>query len=111
MWIFTQKLFNQDDFNNPEQLNEVNKFVTRELNQINSKKYNFKFSEMDAKQAIKSSKTNKSAGFDNLCSELFIYADCDKLKDALRWLFNAIITKGIFPNDFNIIANYTDSQK
>ena len=55
---FYSKLLNEDDFNNPEQLNKVNEFVTGELNQINIKIYNFKFSEMDVKQAIKSLKTN-----------------------------------------------------
>ena len=55
----------------------------------------------ESKEAFKSLKRNKAAGFDDLSSNIIIDA-YDSLKNILLHIFNAPIQQGIFPDSLKI---------
>ena len=59
------------------------------------------FIDDDIYDAVKKLKIDKSAGFDLISNEFFLYGLCVSPINFLTVYYNSIILTGIIPNDFN----------
>ena len=76
--------------------------VEQKSKTLSNKLLDVQVSEKQVADAIGRLKKGKAAGHDGICNEMLLYARSTHLVTCLTWLFWAIVSSGILPNDFNI---------
>lgn len=95
-------LFSNEDLQNSDFHTEISNAVKDRISLLKNEKFSSKVNALDIKAAINNLSTGKAIGYDNTCSEMFLYGDKSALIPVLTLFFDIIMRFGTVPNEMNV---------
>jgi hypothetical protein len=106
--LFSNNIFHQEFEQHYERVDNTVQIKSIELENLIFENC---FSFYDVEIAIDRLSTKKAIGNDDIASELIKYAKCEVVISILHLIYNAIFTRGLMPDNFNIALIITPIPK